>query len=202
MSKNQPFDSVGFYDRNAQDFRERTFELDMAPLYQAFLRHLPEGARILDAGCGPGRDVRAFAERGYRVTGFDASAEMVRLAKAATGQDVRQLRFEEMAWESAFEGIWACASLLHVPAQALPEVIGRIEKALVPGGVFYCSFKYGQGERQRGERRFTDLDEAGLLALLEQVPGLEVLEWWRTEDIRADHASEYWLNALLSKKAL
>lgn len=93
-----------------------TGALNMSALHDRFLRHVPPGCRILDAGCGVGRDALAFAGPGYAVVAFDASAEMVRLTRErVAGQaEVLHMRFEDVAWREEFDGIWACASLLHV----------------------------------------------------------------------------------------
>ncbi|WP_462330101.1 class I SAM-dependent methyltransferase [Thiohalocapsa halophila] len=99
-------------------------------------------------------------------------------------------------WQDAFDGIWACASLLHVPAAELPDAMQRLCRALKPGGVIYASFKYGSGEREHHGRRFTDLDEPGLSALLRRVPGLAEAETWTTADLRPGREAERWLNRL------
>ena len=91
-----------------------------------FLIHVPAGGDILDAGCGSGRDALAFHRAGYRVTAFDASPEMCRMARQYTDLPVIQMTFQEMTWRSAFDGIWACASLLHVPQVELPDVLGTL----------------------------------------------------------------------------
>ncbi len=129
---------------------------------------------------------------------LDASPSLASLAERHTGQPVRVLRLQDMEWSQTFDGIWACASLLHVPAAELPEVMGRLAGALRPGGVLYASFKYGHGERERQGRRFTDLDVAGLRALLAQVPGLTEPETWISQDLRPGRAAERWLNTLLA----
>jgi hypothetical protein len=98
-----------------------------------------------------------------------------------------------------FDGIRACASLLHVPNVELPDVMGRLRAALKPGGILYGSFKYGSGEREHNGRRFTDLDEPGLAGLLAHVPGLEPVETWTTGDRRPGRESERWLNTLLRR---
>src|SRR4029079_479759 len=108
-------DNQAFYRANAQSFFERTAYLEGGEMYAPFLARLPVGAQILDAGCGSGRDTKAFAERGYAVTAFDATPEMAELARAFSGQPERVLRFQEMNYQEEFGGIWACASLLHVP---------------------------------------------------------------------------------------
>ncbi len=187
-----------YYSENAPVFFADTVAVAMDPLYARFLPHIPPGGHILDAGCGSGRDTLAFLERGYQVTAFDASPSLASLAERHTGQPVRVLRLQDMEWSQTFDGIWACASLLHVPAAELPEVMGRLAGALRPGGVLYASFKYGHGERERQGRRFTDLDVAGLRALLAQVPGLTEPETWISQDLRPGRAAERWLNTLLA----
>jgi SAM-dependent methyltransferase len=93
-------------------------------------------------------------------------------------------RFQDLSWHNQFDGIWACASLLHVPAAELPGVMQRLRNALRPRGILYASFKYGKGEREHRGRRFTDLDEPGLAALLEQPRGLAERETWITSDLQ------------------
>jgi 2-polyprenyl-3-methyl-5-hydroxy-6-metoxy-1,4-benzoquinol methylase len=111
-------DTVAYYNQHAADFAAQTAALDLAPLYDSFLRHVRPDGRILDAGCGAGRDTVAFAERGHEVVAFHASEKMVRLARERAGclATVHHMRFEEVAWRGEFDGIWACASLLHVPS--------------------------------------------------------------------------------------
>ena len=97
----------------------------MSPLYGAFLSKLPAGATILDAGCGSGRDARAFRDRGYRVTAFDASPALAALATAHCGFEVQVRSFADVREVDAYDGIWACASLVHVSLAQMPDKIGR-----------------------------------------------------------------------------
>src|ERR1039458_7522672 len=92
----------------------RTIEVNMEALYAPFLDRMQNGAHILDAGCGSGRDTLNFLRRGYVVTAFDASKPLVELASRLTGQEMLNLRFDEIEFDRTFDGIWACASLLHV----------------------------------------------------------------------------------------
>lgn len=192
-------DNREFYRDNAQSFFERTAYEDVEAIYAPFLPHLPAGAHILDAGCGSGRDTKAFAERGFRVTAFDATPEMAELATQFSGQPVRVLRFQEMDYVDEFDGIWACASLLHVPMAELPGVFARFIVALKPGGLWSMSFKFGKGERQRGVRMFTDFNEASLRTFLENFPALHVREVWENGDSRADMGRERWVSAVVQK---
>lgn len=192
--------SVRYYDRNAERFAADTGDLDMSALHERFFRYVPAGGRILDAGCGVGRDALAFAQRGYSVLAFDASPEMVRIAKERTAGRVEVLRmnFDEIGWREEFESVWACASLLHVPADELPAIVRRLAVALRPGGACYMSFKYGSGERIAGGRRFTDLTESDLNAMIYST-GLVIVDAWVTSDVRAKRSGEYWLNAVATK---
>ncbi len=191
--------NIDYYQQNAGTYFANTVEVDMTPLYRRFLPLLPERAHVLDAGCGSGRDARAFAKLGHHVTAFDASLPLVSLAECHLGQPVHCLRFQDVAWQDEFHGIWACASLLHVSAAELPEVMRRLRRALKQAGVLYASFKYGSGEHERDGRQFTDLDEQGLAALLRRVSGLEPVETWITGDLRPGRESERWLNTLLRR---
>lgn len=191
--------SISYYQHHAKTFFGDTVKVDMTPLYRRFLPLLRAEARILDAGCGSGRDARAFADLGHQVTAFDASPALVALAERHVGQPIYCLRFQDVTWQDEFDGIWACASLLHVPAVELPVVMQRLGKALKPGGILYGSFKYGSGEREHHGRRFTDLDEPGLEVLLRHVPNLEPVDTWTTGDLRPGRESERWLNTLLRR---
>lgn len=195
----QPDPTETYYQAHAQVFIAGTLDVDMSPLYARFMAHLPAGGRLLDAGCGSGRDSLFFRRQGYRVSAIDACAEFVNHTRAYAGVEAHQLRFGELADENTFAGIWASASLLHLPPNELPGVLTRLAKALVPGGVLYASFKYGHFSGLRNGRWFTDLDEQGLAQLLQQVPGLERLESWQSEDARPERAQERWLNCLLQQ---
>ena len=138
---------LSYYDENASAFCEGTRNADMSEMRGRFLRYLKPGTLILDAGCGSGRDSKFFMESGYRVVALDGSKEMCRQASAYLGQEVQCRRFEEIDEKEVYDGIWACASLLHVPYELLPKVIERLIAALVDGGVLYASFKYGEEER-------------------------------------------------------
>lgn len=190
--------SINYYQTYARTFFDGTVNVDMTTLYESFTRHLVPGARVLDAGCGSGRDAKAFSEMGYQVEAFDASSEMVALARQHTGLPVQQMTFANVNVEQHYDGIWCCASLLHVSASELPKVMQKLARALKSGGIWYVSFKYGEGEREKDGRRFTDMNEAGLQALLEATPGIASVSLWTTQDKRPGR-DEVWLNAVLRK---
>ncbi|MCA2027048.1 class I SAM-dependent methyltransferase [Enterobacter sp. K16B] len=191
--------TLHYYQNHAQDFFDGTVNVDMTPLYEAFTQHLTHGARVLDAGCGSGRDAKAFHEMGYQVNAFDASSAMVELARQHTGLPVQLMTFSEIDGKAQYDGIWCCASLLHVPSSELPAVMQKLADALKPGGVWYVSFKYGNGERVQGKRRFTDLDEEGLRMGISNITDVAITSLWVTKDYRQER-SERWLNGILHKK--
>jgi superfamily II DNA or RNA helicase/HKD family nuclease/SOS-response transcriptional repressor LexA len=187
-----------YYNRFAAEFFSSTVGVDMTPIHQRFLAGLQPQAHILDAGCGSGRDAKAFADAGFPVSAFDASEQLAKLASAYCGFDVAVRRFEDVHETAQYDGIWCCASLLHVPAADLPDTLGRLWQALRPGGRMYVSFKHGTGEREFGGRRFTDADEVTVQRWLESLPEVQALEVWLTDDQRPDR-SERWTNALATR---
>ena len=188
-----------YYNQHAQAFFENTYQVEMESLYAPFLRYLPEQALILDLGCGSGRDTLAFKKKGYQVEAIDYSAELVEKARELTGIEVRQQSFYELNESEKYDGIWACASLLHCDRDRLPEVLWLIFKALKPNGVCYMSFKYGNTDRDIEGRSFTDLNEQQVHDLLKQIDQTLMLQQWITVDKRPDRTEE-WLNILIRKE--
>lgn len=196
---NQLSETIRYYDEHAEEFVRGTVSVDMEPLHGLFLAMLPETGTILDAGCGSGRDSKAFLDRGYSVTAIDASEKMVEATANLTGLVARRLQFQQMEFDNEFDGIWACASLLHVPRAEIGTVLNAFARALRPNGVCYLSFKEGDGERVQDGRLFTDFTESGLKAVLAHHSELEVVRIWTTEDARPDRADQ-WVNALVRKR--
>ncbi len=200
MNSKQDFDiSTNYYDANAEVFSNSTQQLNMDSLYELFLPNLPPNSIILDAGCGSGRDSLNFKNLGHKVVAFDASAKMVEIAKRHFGENVLLLSFQDVDWVNYFDGIWACASLLHVPIQEMPATISKLSNALKSSGFMYVSFKYGRGEHIRNGRLFSDYDETTFNDLVNQVKSLVINKIWITHDIRPGKENEKWLNSVLYK---
>ncbi len=142
--------SLAFYGANAQTYVARGRLPNMARL-EAFLKQLPHGGRVLELGCGDGKDSEAMLARGFSVVPTDGSAEMALEAERRLGRPVRTMRFEELEDVGAYDGVWANACLLHVPRDDLSAILGRIFRAIREPGVFYASFKAGENE---GNDRF------------------------------------------------
>lgn len=187
--------SISYYDKNSQEFFDRTINADVQNLYQKFLKYVPKGGRILDAGCGIGRDSKSFLDKGYDVVAFDGSLEMVKMASNLLGKDVLHMLFQDINFSSEFDAVWANASLLHVSFENLREVIQSFHKALLPSGILYASFKYGTSMRQAEDRIFFDMDEVSIEPYLK---GLFILsEIWKSADTRSTvvpSSDKSWLN--------
>ncbi|MET4694431.1 class I SAM-dependent methyltransferase [Endozoicomonas lisbonensis] len=190
--------TIAFYEQNSDSFFDSTVTVDAQALYDQFLPLLPEQAHILDAGCGSGRDSLAFLKAGYRVSAFDGSESMGQRASGLTGLDVKHSLFLDFSSDEQFDAIWACASLLHVPLQELSVTFSHLSTFLKGDGLFYCSFKLGNGEEKRGGRHFTNLDEQGFEKVLKSTD-LTIARTWITQDLRPGRENEHWLNAILKK---
>lgn len=188
-------ETIQYYNRHAEEFCAGTFSADMSRSRDRFLAYLQPGSAILDAGCGSGRDTLAFLSAGYQVDAFDASEEMCRIASQKTGIPVRKQRFEKLEGQELYDGIWACASLLHVAAADLPDVLVRLYRLLKKQGIMYVSFKLGDGERQKDGRYFNDMREEILCRLLCDA-GFTVKETFITQDVRENRQDEAWVNVI------
>lgn len=190
--------TIDYYNQNAESFIAGTVDVNMHALYSHFTALLPEQALILDAGCGSGRDTKAFLDMGYSVEAIDASLAMVNHATSYTGINVEKKTFQQVEAKEKYDAIWACASLLHVPRNELLDVFTKLSVALKAGGIWYFSFKYGSEDRHKDGRSFTDMDEQSIQLLLNELDNLVTLKTWLTIDARPDRKEE-WLNVIVQK---
>ena len=191
--------SYGYYNQYADKFVKDTINVDMTKHYQPFFIKLKLGDKILDAGCGSGRDTLNFINLGYSVNAFDASREMVAAASKLTGITVLEMTFENLMLSEQYNGIWACASLLHVKRSNLVGVLKTLGDLLLKKGVIYASFKHGQEERQKGDRYFNDMNEQLIKTHIGLVKNLKLSKIWISADEKADRPTETWLNCIITK---
>ena len=190
-----------YYDAYADHFRGRTAGWPMPEVYEPFLRELPLRAHVLDAGCGPGRNAAAFLSRNYRVTAIDASAAMVELARRS-GIDARVMTFQQLAFTEEFDGIWASASLLHVPRAEITEVLGRFARALKPQGILYVSLKEGHSEHIAEDGRFFSYFTLTEFSNLLTSSGLfKLLKAWKMVGLDSSGTIRTWLSFLAARCA-
>ena len=192
----QQNDTLTWYRENAETFLSRTGNVDMTMTYDPFLELVAPGGSILDLGCGAGSAALYFTRKGYKVLAVDGCAEYCEHTRRRAGCEVRQMLFGELDYTNAFDGVWACASLLHVQKDALPGVLRLIRRALKKDGVFYASFKYGETEREKNGRLFSDFTEESLRTLLDEAGGFRTVKLWTTADARLERAEERWVNVL------
>ena len=187
-----------YYEENAEAFISDTFECDMSIQYHFFEKELNKNAKtILDLGFGSGRDSLYFINKGYEVYAIDPSKAFCDNAIKLGIKNVFQITAQEMNFINLFDGIWACASLLHVPSKELNETFKKYAISLKKDGVMYASFKYGEFEGERNGREFLDLNENTLEQYLIN-SGLKLKEILITEDVRPDKTTK-WLNAIIVK---
>ena len=191
--------TIEYYNQNADMFAQGTRMVDFTIVQERFRKMLPVGSRILDFGCGSGRDTKYFLEKGYQVAATDGSAELCRLAGSFTGIKVKEMLFQELDEIGVYDGIWACSSILHLPKQELLPVIRKMCDALKDNGVIYTSFKYGDFEGERNGRYFTDFTEDTFDKFIKVIQELTIEEEWITSDVRPGRGEEKWLNLILRK---
>ena len=191
--------TIEYYNQNADMFAQGTRLVDFTVVQERFAKMLPVDSRILDFGCGSGRDTKYFLEKGYQVAATDGSAELCRLAGSFTGIKVKKMLFQELDEIGVYDGIWACSSILHLPKQELLPVIRKMCDALKDNGVIYTSFKYGDFEGERNGRYFTDFTEDTFDKFIKVIPELTIEEEWITSDVRPGRGEERWLNLILRK---
>ena len=206
MTKQASKGTLNYYDDNAVEFACQTVSIDMHDLYELFINQLPQRDTqcILDVGCGSGRDANYFAKQGYEVTAIDASAELIQWAEQhhmssrITWVHLYFSSIEKQAWENKFTGIWACASLLHVPFLELPFIINSLLDTLTDYGVMYVSFKYGKGERVDEERFFCDMNESRWTTIVAKIPQVIEYKIWLSADKRSSIENN-WFNITIKK---
>lgn len=194
------------YDETAVQYQENNAKLQPEVKAKAFLSYLAPNSKILDLGCGPGRDAKFFVERGHKVVGVDISSQMVALARVSVPtaefiiSDIESLNLTP----ESVDAIWASSSLLHVSKQAMPGVLANIYRSLKPGGIFYVSMKKGTGEELKADLRYGGVekfwnyvDEVELIKLLTN-QGFQILEQ-ETHEKSTSYQTHPWISVISQK---
>jgi len=191
--------NLEYYNKKATEYTKSTLYVDFTEIQEWFTSYLDKGSLILDFGCGSGRDSLAFLKMGYKVEPMDGSPIFCSIAENVTHLKIKNLRFTQLNERRKYDGVWACASLLHVPFKDLPSIFAKINLALKKSGIVYCSFKYGNFEGVRNGRYFTDLTEEKFDKLIYDEDLFDIIETKVTSDVRKGRESEKWLNVILKK---
>lgn len=195
--------TLAYYDQNAQEFWEGTRDHDVSQNIDAMLTYIEAASpfELLDFGCGPGRDLISFRALGHHVTGLEGSAQLVALARAHSGCPVLEQNFLNLDLRSArFDGVFANASLFHIPSQALLRVLRSLHLALKPGGVLFCSNPHGEGqEGWNGERYGVFYDWQSWRKYVTSVGFKELTHYYRPPGLPREQQS--WLASVWRKVA-
>ena len=188
-----------YYSREAENFFKSTVDVDMSSIYEKVEPLLKPKCRILDAGCGSGRDAKYFMKQGFQVEAFDGSLELCSLASKYLSIEVKCAKFEDIEYYEQFDAIWACASLLHLTEMSLNSALDKLGTALVAKGLIYCSFKHGEGEGIRNSRFFNFQNIVSFSKVIDSKVELYIQEHWVSSDNRPEKTSEEWFNVILRK---
>lgn len=185
--------TIDYYNSHAEEYFANTVNVDFTDTYERFLRYIPLGGRIMDLGCGSGRDVAYFNEHGYEAYGLDASEELVKIANYKLGLHVEKGLIEEWIAAGPFDGIWCNASLLHLDEKEATSFFGNLRTNLKPGGVVFISVKCGivSGLDEHG-RHMKNYTQEELTQYLKDA-GCEVSETSVTKD-KLGRGGLSWLN--------
>lgn len=192
--------TLKYYNDNAEKFISGTVEVEFNDTQDHFLKFLNQGDKILDFGCGSGRDTKYFYEKGFLVDAVDGSEEMCKFAKTYTGLPIRKMLFTDLDAIEEYDGIWACSLILHLPKEELKDVFQKMVHALKRDGIIYTSFKYGDYSGMRNGRYFTDFTEKSFEQYMKNIEGITINELWVSEDVRPGRRNEKWLNLILQKQ--
>jgi mutator protein MutT len=192
--------TLAYYRNNAREYVEETVAFDFVnAMRQRFAEMLAPASHILDLGCGSGRDSRFFIDQGHRVTPVDAVAEVANHAAQYLARPVRVQKAEELNETETYDGIWACASLLHIPRSRMNETFTRIIMAMRHQGIWFMSFKQGEMESKDYKQRFFNNYSMPLMKqLLVHYPQIKLLEMSESTSILRG-GKQCWINVLIKK---
>lgn len=185
---------MNYYNKHAKEYINNTKDVDMKEYYEVFESYLNHNSKILDVGFGSGRDSLYFKNKGYEVISIDPIKEFCDNAKSIGLDNIIQMSIEDIEYNSEFDAIWACASLLHLKSNQLVDVFNKCYKALKDDCVMYVSFKYGDFEGIIDDRYFTYLTEESFSNIINQT-NFKIDKLWINEDKL--NRGVKWLNIVL-----
>jgi len=177
--------TISSYDRTAQQYAQNVANLQKTAYIELFASLLQPDVHILDLACGSGRDAKIFYEKGFSVTGIDLSEELLMIAaRNCPNAEFRLMDILELDFKSqSFDGVWACAALLHIPKERIPGLISGVQRVLKKNGLFYIGVKEGEGQRfikddrYEGDiRKFYSYFKPGELEAVLQETGFNIIQ--------------------------
>ena len=178
---NKKYNTLKYYNDNAEEYFKKTVNGKLIENYNIFLNYIPKNSYLLDFGCGFGRDSKVFIDKGYRVRAIDGSIKMCEIGTKYLNQNVDCIQFKDFDEENVYDAIWACASILHVEEEDLPDILLRMIKAIKNNGVMYISFKKGNGTKIVNGRFFNYMTKEKFENILSNMSlNYEILEYFET----------------------
>lgn len=201
--------TIESYNKTAEEYYKIVTSFEVLPQLKEFVNLVRPEGNILDLGCGPGHHSKIFVDTGFNVTGIDLSNEMIELAKkeepraAFIKMDITHLKFKK----KSFDGIWASASLLHIPKNKIGEALNKIYSILRADGTFYISLKEGKGEESIQDDRYGGVEKfysyyqvSEIKALLENI-GFNILKFDKVKP-RKDYDTNSWIHLICKKSSV
>lgn len=190
--------TLEYYNRHAMEYATTTNAADMSDNYSRFLKHVKTNGCIADIGCGGGRDLKFFREKGYKAFGLDASEELCRIASEYSGCPVTCSDFLSWNPDRKFDAFWANASLLHLTEPDVLSFFSTKTTYLNDEGVIYFSMKTGidEGLDDKG-RFFTPFSEKLLKRITMALPGCMIVDRWSNSD-SLDRQDVHWESVIIS----
>lgn len=197
----EKYNTLEYYNKNAKIYCDQTLVGNLQENYNKFLEHLQSNAYILDFGCGSGRDSKYFLDNGYKVKAIDGSIEMCKLAGKYINQEVTCMKFEELNDINAYDGIWACSSILHVEKENLLDILIKMINSLKINGIIYTSFKIGTGYEVKEGKYYNYLTKDEMIQTLNKTSkSVKLVDYFETlPSTRRKAENTIWGNFIIKK---
>lgn len=189
-----------YYDNCASEYSDKTIHINMAEIRETFTKHLPKNGHILDLGCGSGRDSYAFLRLGFSVTALEPSLKLAQLASSYIGQNVLQKKAQDMSDQETYDGIWACASLVHIPEQEFTTTLQQLTRSLKPGGVIYISLKQTEQHWDDLGRFYNGISTQAVKDFFTTTGAMRILDLYDSP-CKLDASRPLWQNLLAQKSS-
>jgi len=191
--------TINYYNVNAKSYFDSTINGNMQLSYDKFLKHIPKEGYILDFGCASGRDSKYFLEKGYKIKAIDGSIELCLLAEKYLNHKVEHMYFSELNDKNTYDGIWSCASILHLKEHEFIKILKKMIEALKIEGIMYISFKDGIGEEIINGRYFKYYTKDEFINIVNSFNALKILDVYTTKSTTNINEERTWNNFILKR---